>query len=360
MSARSPKKKPRSAPSRFYRRLTRARRQRLPGRMRALQLVRRCVQASVLLALISIPVFSLYENLRNQRDDIGIEARFDTRLVDGLLRENPERRVLATKLRGSVWTLKAGDTVVSDPLAVVDFSAAARDVVDPFLLTALIPLLVTLLLGRVFCGWLCPADLLFEVGSTLRRWAGIETNVTFSRWTKFCVLGLGALAGFYLGTQVFAEIYPPRVVSGELYLWITFGAGGAGAWLLLLIVSFEVFASRRFWCRYACPGGALYSLLGTFRVLRLKVRADRCTQCSKCVSACEFGLSPMSGKIGNECNNCGHCVRACGLDALTWRIGPRPKDGFDIIAAAERSAARETSAHGAKGTVEENHDTAGQ
>ncbi len=316
----------------------RRRQKRWQGPGRKLQILRRSLQIAVLLLLILIPVLSLYDHLRNQRDEVGIQSRWDTRTVHSLVQdvEQPERFTQA--VRGSVWTLKAGDFIISDPLAVVDFIAASRVLVDRFLITALIPVLLSLLLGRVFCGWLCPADLLFEAGSRIRSWAGIETDVRFSRRTKYALLALGLLAGLLLGTQFFAEIYPPRIISAEFYLWITFGVFGAGAWFFLLILAFEIFVSRRFWCRYVCPGGALYSLLGRWRVVRLKVQESSCTNCRLCDKACEFGLSPMQGKFGPECNNCGLCMRACPHASLSYRLSLPPRDGLDVVSENLKSA----------------------
>ncbi len=313
------------------------RRRRWPGGAWRVQLVRRGLQLAVLALLVLIPILSLYDNLRNQRDEVGIAARWDTRLVHRAVGEKPSSRRLTQAVRGSVWTLKLGDWVISDPLAVVDFSSASRVLWDRFLLTALVPVLLSLLLGRIFCGWLCPADLLFELAAKARQWAGIRTDVAFSRGTKFAVLAVGVAAGVLLSSQVFAEIYPPRIVGAELYLWITFGAVGAGAWLLLAVIAFEIFVSRRFWCRYVCPGGALYSLLGRYRLLRLKVDPEACTECRLCNVSCEFGLDPMRGLFGQECNNCGLCVRACGHGALLWRVGLPPRGGVDVLLPAGRA-----------------------
>jgi len=312
-------------------RVLQGRRKRLPGKGRPLQALRRAIQIGVLLLLVAVPVLSLYANLANQHDDRGIAARTDTALVHRVVAGNERRQALVDGVRGSVWTIKIGDTIISDPLATLDFATANRRVLDVFLLTALIPVALSLVLGRVFCGWLCPADVLFELASTVRRWIGIETDVKFPRGLKYVVLLLGALAGAAFGVQAFAEIYPPRVLSSELYLWITFGALGAGAWLLLTVVAFEIFVSRRFWCRYVCPGGALYSLLGRYRLLRLKVVRSKCTDCDKCQPVCEFALDPCKGEFGQECNNCGLCLRACAPGALVWRVGLKPKSGKDVI-----------------------------
>lgn len=316
---------------RLWTKWRRRRLRRWPGGARKVQIARRSLQLLVLALLFLVPTLSHYDNLRNQRDEVGIAARWDTRLIDGLVEDLEEPRRITQAVRGSVWTLKAGELVISDPLAVVDFLGASRVFWDRFLLTALIPVALSLVLGRVFCGWLCPADLLFEVAAKARSWARIKTDVAFPRSIKFTVLALGLVTGAALGSQIFAEIYPPRIVSGELYLWITFGAFGAGAWFFLTLVAFEIFVSKRFWCRYVCPGGALYSLLGRFRFVRLKVDHQACSECRLCNVSCEFGLDPMSGNFGAECNNCGQCVRACGHDALVWKIGLPPRDGLDVV-----------------------------
>ena len=103
--------------------------------------------------------------------------------------------------------------------------------------------------------------------------------------------------------------------------------------IILGIAIFEVTVSRRWWCRYVCPGGAIYSLLGWMRLVRVKRVANHCTQCGECVVACPMGLVPMQDLMGVECDNCGLCMSSCGDHALgytLWRKEERVVPPFEI------------------------------
>jgi ferredoxin len=110
-------------------------------------------------------------------------------------------------------------------------------------------------------------------------------------------------------------------MSREVHLFVFGSTVGIGAYVILAICAIELFVSKRWWCRYICPGGALYSLLGRFRVVRVVRNEKNCVQCGECVRACQFDLRPMLVQItGMECTNCGSCVRACHDDALSFRL----------------------------------------
>ncbi len=302
----------------------------LPLRSR-LTVARRSLQILVLVGLFAIPALGRYQALRNQRDQVGIRSETATRIVDLVLSQVADTEPVTTLVRGSTWTFRLGPVVISDPLAGWDFAAATRTLVDPFLLTILAPVLLTMLLGRVFCGWICPADVLFELGSKAREFAGIETDVKFLRSTKYAVLVLGGLASAWLGSQSLAEIYPPRLMAGEVYGWIWYHQFGIGAWFLLLVLALEIFVSKRFWCRYVCPGGALYTWLGSRRLVRLRVDRELCDGCRECEPACEFGLKPEAKDVGPECNNCGACLPSCPTHALSLGRAEHPvESGLEV------------------------------
>jgi ferredoxin-type protein NapH len=72
-----------------------------------------------------------------------------------------------TTWSGTFWEYK-----ISDPLAVVGQTAAGLSVYWPFAATALIPIVRTVIFGRFFCGWICPATLLYELNTNFAPGCG--------------------------------------------------------------------------------------------------------------------------------------------------------------------------------------------
>lgn len=227
-------------------------------------------------------------------------------------------------IKGTTWSGTLFGLKLTDPLALLGHISAGLTVYWPFALTALIPIIASLLLGRFFCGWICPASFIYELNETLSGWlrkAGVTLGErTFDRRIKYLVLGLGFVLCAVSGSVVYATIYPPALVGRELYYGIAQTGFGAGAVFFLLTLLFDLLVARRGFCRYLCPGGALYSLLGRYRLVRIQRDVVACNDCQKCDVVCEFGLTPMSDGFGQECNNCTACIAVCPVDALKFQI----------------------------------------
>ena len=237
------------------------------------------------------------------------------------------------KLKGTTWSATLFGYKISDPLAVISQMSAGGTVYLPFLLTALVPVVVTVILGRVFCGWICPATFLYELntalGVLLHRLGLHSVNRHFDRRLKYAVLLLGILLSAILGVIATATIYPPAIIGREIYYVIALNGFGAGAAFFAVTLLFDLLVSRRGFCRYVCPGGALYSLLGRYRLLRIRRIVEDCNDCAKCNAVCEFGLDPLHDDFGQECNNCTACIAVCPTDALDFgiQLRDRPPQG---------------------------------
>ncbi|MFQ5775013.1 MAG: 4Fe-4S binding protein [Kiloniellaceae bacterium] len=227
-------------------------------------------------------------------------------------------------IKGNTWSGTFWGLRLSDPLAALGQMAAGLTLYWPFLLTALVPIVFTVVLGRFFCGWLCPATFLYELNSNFAawlRWAGVKLgNRHFDKRIKYAVLALGLILSAMTGSVSVAAVYPPAIIGREIYYVIALGGFGAGTAFFLGTLLFDLLVARRGFCRYLCPGGALYALLGRYRVVRIRRIVETCNDCAKCNAVCEFGLDPLRDGFGQECNNCAACIAICPTDAMTFVI----------------------------------------
>ena len=328
--------------------------------IRKIQMVRRTVQISVVAFMLLVPALARYTNYLSARELDRTLEKWDGTLqgevlagIDVVLRALPggerdrvdrivrDRTVALERtqaLRGGPWSAQTGALSLTDPLAGLESIAASKSIVWVLVVSLAVPVIVTLLLGRVFCSWICPMGLLLEINDKLRdvlKFLEIRPrNLSFSRGTKYGLLGGGAIVVALTSMPLLGYVYPPAILSRETHD-LVFGMfdraeqGRFGFWtggltwaslIILGIALFEVLISRRWWCRYLCPGGALYILLGRFRLVNVRRSVTACTECGVCVQVCPMGLAPMQDQIGSECDNCGVCISHCTDDALGYEI----------------------------------------
>jgi len=288
-----------------------------------MQATRKTVQIAVLALIILIPLFNYYGNKIQQKDEIAIGKSIPLAAIHSLFKGSDRDAVitLSHQVKGSIWTIDIWGLKISDPLAVLESSVTALYLYWPMILSIFIPLLFTLILGRVYCGWLCPMNLFSETVTMLRKLlekTGYRTrDINFSSKTKYTVLILGLSAAYILGYPLMVLIYPPSVISREIFNKIYSGLWGYGILIIGGYLFMELILSKRWWCRYICPGGAVYISLSRFRLLRIK-RNNNCNQCGDCVPVCPYDLKPMTQEISAQCDLCCRCVSVCKPDALDY------------------------------------------
>ncbi len=289
-----------------------------------MQVFRRTIQILVIVLIIVVPVINFYGIKVQQRDEAAIEQSKTLSFIHALFGDSDRRDVIAMShnVKGSVWAMDIMGFKITDPLAVVESGMIGLYLYLPLLLSVLVPVLFTVILGRIYCGWICPMNLVLEINDKLRNLlTKIKYNtrdITFGRNTKYGVLIVGVIAAYFAGRPLLSLIYPPAVISREIFYKVYNGIWGNGIVILGCICFFELILSRRWWCRYICPGGAIYTALSAFRRLNIRRNDNFCDQCGDCVPVCPYDLKPMTKELTSECDQCGQCIAACQPGALKY------------------------------------------
>ena len=227
--------------------------------------------------------------------------------------------VLDTEVRGAPWSISLFGLEVLDPLAAVSV-LAARGWSLGLLVGALPALALVALLGRFFCGWMCPYIPLIAASESARallKKVGVPLpDLRVPAGTAYVVLAVLVATSAVFGVQLAALIYPPSLIARSVYKAVMLGGAGGGALFLLFAFLADVVLGRALWCRALCPGGALFRVVGRFSPVSVVRDAAKCTDCTVCDVVCRFEQSPMTDRTDSACERCARCVSSCPTGAL--------------------------------------------
>lgn len=177
-------------------------------------------------------------------------------------------------------------------------------------------LLVTIILGRVWCGWLCPQTTLTDLAEWAARRLGltIKANRLYgSIWQKALLQGVYLCLALLVAANLLWYFIPPthfftRLVTFDLHYaaLLTFLVTGVLVYLDLAVV-------RRLLCREVCPYGRVQTALVDQATLTLhlpEAELGRCLECQACVRSCPMEIDIRQG-YQVECTDCGRCLDAC-------------------------------------------------
>jgi polyferredoxin len=207
---------------------------------------------------------------------------------------------------------------------------------------SLVAIVLTLVVGRFFCGFACPLGTINQAtGWVARRGLHQHGRVEANRhrrpqaWKYYLLVALLALAG--MGSVQTGLIDPlpllHRSVNLALLPLADNGLGGlsdeprlyASAWLIgvvfLGVVGLNLVLPR-FFCRFVCPLGALFGLLGRFSPWRIGKTAGKCGDCCICEEYCEGACRPAGTVIIGECVMCMNCLDRCPVGRVTFAGKP--------------------------------------
>lgn len=223
-----------------------------------------------------------------------------------------------------------------DPLVALS-TALASGTLAPHLLWAVPLVLLTLVFGRFFCGWMCPMGVLHHALSWLARRRKASERIAANaprpmQKVKYLVLlvmlGMAAMGSTQVGLlDPIASTW--RGLSTTLLPATENALGGARHFqfgLLIAVVFFGALALNlvwpRFYCRTLCPLGALLGLVSKFSLVRIARQSDACTHCKLCTADCAGAADPMGSCNTSECMLCLNCIGACKQNAIAYRFLP--------------------------------------
>jgi polyferredoxin len=217
---------------------------------------------------------------------------------------------------------------------------------DTLIVNLAIPLLIFVLLvtilGRVWCGWLCPIGFLQGLLLRLRKRLGIsywdippKMTITLDQ-VKYVLLFMITLVSLGVGATFlginelwtssdtpYETVAPARPIAVFLQQLVGLESWEAGFPIAGIIVAITMivlsFKIRHFWCRI-CPAGAMMSLLNRKALINIKKDGEKCTKCRVCLRACPMDIEEIyeekeKDNVTNAvCIHCYRCVELCPED----------------------------------------------
>ncbi|WP_456402502.1 4Fe-4S binding protein [Persephonella sp.] len=181
---------------------------------------------------------------------------------------------------------------------------------------SILVIVMNLVNGRVFCGWVCPGGFVAEMQEKLRRKFYHSRSGSVD---KFIYYGITVITSI-----LFTLLFFNWVTDLRVFFYST-NPTFVGMWFTFLvtfgIVYFELFIGKR-WCRTFCPTG-IYQKITPYHhkikpTMNPKFQLTDCGTCKECIKNCPMALDPRRMAYINDfykglqaCIICGNCIDTC-------------------------------------------------
>ena len=212
------------------------------------------------------------------------------------------------------------------------------------LIWAVLTVVLTIILGRVFCGWICPFGASHQfVGYMGNRGRKVKDRINSNRYRKAALLKYLFLIAFLVAaaiplgtnTMLFTGLLDPipflhrsiniillPIVDQFFNLLSVAPRIYEGTFLIGVLFAAAIFMNLlipRFYCRFICPTGALLGLIGKYSIWRIGKTEATCSNCMQCENACEGACEPSKQIRINECVLCLNCYDQCRDGVLKYQ-----------------------------------------
>ena len=215
--------------------------------------------------------------------------------------------------------------------------------------------LLTLLLGRVYCSVICPLGVFQDIPAWIGR-RGKKAPYTFSpakTWLRYGVLALFVVALIF-GVNTIVALLDPYGAYGRmannllLPIWQwgnnllaliaeradSYAFYSTDVWMkslptfLIAVITFVLVAvlawrNGRTYCNTICPVGSFLGLLSRFSAFQIRIDARKCNKCTICERNCKAScIDSEAYKVDHSrCVACMNCIGKCNRDAIHYTFG---------------------------------------
>jgi polyferredoxin len=218
-----------------------------------------------------------------------------------------------------------------------------------------VPVVLTLLFGRIYCSVACPLGVLQDgISRVAGKRKGRKNRFRFSpakSWLRYGALALFVAAAAAAGVSVCVSVLDPYAAYGRiasnlfsplyrlgnnLLAWLaeradSYAFYSADVWMkgwaalgiagaTLVAVGVLAWRGGRTYCNTVCPVGTALGLLARFSIFRLTIDAEKCKRCNLCERGCKAScISAKSLTIDrSRCVACFSCVEQCKFGAMKY------------------------------------------
>lgn len=181
--------------------------------------------------------------------------------------------------------------------------------------------LMSLIIGKSFCSWLCPigfiSELIGDFGEKIfKKKIILPKFLDFPlRSLKYLMLGFLFYSVFFLMSvfAVKAFLDSPYNQVSDVKMYYFFADISQFALIVIAVLFILSIPIRNFWCRYLCPYGALLGILNFFSPTRIKRNPVSCIDCGLCNKACPsfIKVDKVKTVLSDECTSCFNCIDVC-------------------------------------------------